>query len=149
MNRLEFLMLGAREQCEVLGKLADEAVKVLSNNQRVWSIATEALARCRSYLSESTPASTVAQFLNHEDANQDLSAMYDFVDEDVASIAAIDIVVYATGATARCAFNDQKIEDGIPDPVLLATPESVADAFLCYSVLYDGGHVPEIDKVLS
>ena len=74
----------------------------------------------------------VAQFLNHEDPNQDLSALFNFVHGDEVASAALDVIVYATGAAARLAYETKGRSSAIPDPVLEASPDVVVAALARY-----------------
>ena len=80
------------------------------------------------------PATEVCQYLSHSDPNQDLSAQFDFVNEDEDAIAALNIICYAIGSVGNTACERQGITC-IPDTVLSATPEVAVNALKQYDFL--------------
>ena len=149
MTEEEFLSLNIDKQCEILVALAVEALPLLRPYKRAFSPASDAVKVLQEHLKNPTNAETVSRFLTHKDLNKDLSALFDFVEEDEAAIASLDIIAYATGANALDTFEKEQIYDGIPDPVLSAKPETVVAAVTSYRSLEEAGLVQPFANVLD
>ena len=119
----EFLALNRVEQDELLFLLAKKVTHLLDSYPSVYKVASDSLDLVEMYLvGNNIPATEVCQYLNHSDPNQDLSAQFDFVNEDEDAIAALNIICYATGSVGNTACKRQRVTC-IPDTVLSVTPD--------------------------
>jgi len=149
MTEDEFIALSTQKQSEILISLAAASLPLLETHDRAYTSASAAVTLLQSHLVNPMTGKEVATYLTHDDLNQDLSALFDFVGNDEAAIAALDIISYATGANALSTYNQEGVTSGIPDPVLSATPDIVVGALPLYESLSSQGRVQPIDEVLA
>ena len=129
----EFLELEKNAQNGLLIKMADAALVFVKPYPEAYEPAKDSVQRIQKYMQyKSVPAVEVGIHLNHPDENQDLSALFDFVEDDPAAIDALDIITFATGSVALDAYKTQGIK-AIPEPVMLATPETAFGAIDAYT----------------
>ena len=140
LSKDQFLAVSSHEQAEFLANLARAALPVLARFSDAHHVAKSSVERIETYLEKGGAAMEAALHLNHPNVNLDLSAIYDFVDEDETALDAIEVVVYATGLVGRMAYQSEGA-DHMPDTISSATPDVAANAINHFQNLVDRGAV--------